>query len=211
VGSACDIGAVEEECPEDAADTDSDGWPDGCDNCPDDPNRGQTDVDMDGIGDLCDACPHDARNDIDADGLCAGEDNCPDRFNEMQEDTDLDLEGDACDCAPLDPDVRSPVDVEGLLADKVGESDIFMTWQPAVGADSYSITTGLLSNLEPNRYGVCLVEDLPQEQFEHAGPPPPGAAWTYLVKGISSACGPGSLGLGPGGSPRLNLEPGACP
>jgi hypothetical protein len=35
------------------ADRDSDGWADGCDNCPDTPNQDQADVDQNGIGDAC--------------------------------------------------------------------------------------------------------------------------------------------------------------
>lgn len=49
-------------------DTDADGWPDNCDNCPTVANVGQADVDHDGIGDLCECvCPHAA--DFDADGF----------------------------------------------------------------------------------------------------------------------------------------------
>jgi hypothetical protein len=44
------------------ADTDGDGVADTLDNCPQDPNPGQTDTDGDGAGDACD-------NDIDGDGL----------------------------------------------------------------------------------------------------------------------------------------------
>ena len=44
------------------ADTDGDGVADALDNCPQDPNPGQTDTDGDGVGDACD-------NDIDGDGL----------------------------------------------------------------------------------------------------------------------------------------------
>lgn len=46
VGSLCDM-----------FDTDSDGWGDICDNCPEDFNPEQQDYDGDGEGDVCDDCP----------------------------------------------------------------------------------------------------------------------------------------------------------
>ena len=211
MGGVCDIGAVEEDCFEGAPDTDSDGLPDGCDNCPDSFNPGQDDLDVDGIGDVCDACPDDQLNDFDGDGHCAGDDNCPKVFNDLQEDTDLDLAGDACDCAPLDGAVRRPAAVEGVRAEKRPDARILLTWQPPVGADVYSVTIGQLSDLAPDRYGVCLVQEVPEEVIEHAGSPAPGVGLTYLVKGISHECGVGSLGYRSHGSERVNLDPNACP
>lgn len=38
-------------------DSDQDGLPDACDNCPAAPNSTQTDTDRDGVGDACDNCP----------------------------------------------------------------------------------------------------------------------------------------------------------
>jgi len=68
-------------------DSDSDGIPDGDDNCvmynPD-----QTDMDSNGIGDACD--------DFDGDGVINFNDNCPEIPNE-QIDTDKDGIGDVCD------------------------------------------------------------------------------------------------------------------
>ena len=58
-------------------DADNDGWPDDCDNCPDDANADQADGDGDGVGDACD--------------------NCPDCRNPNQADADGDGVGDACD------------------------------------------------------------------------------------------------------------------
>jgi hypothetical protein len=39
------------------ADVDLDGWPNGCDNCPQTANPAQADADQDGVGDACDDCP----------------------------------------------------------------------------------------------------------------------------------------------------------
>ena len=40
-----------------SSDTDADGFPDLCDNCPAVPNANQMDTDQDGFGDVCDVCP----------------------------------------------------------------------------------------------------------------------------------------------------------
>jgi len=69
-----------------SADSDSDGIPDACDNCPDDENADQVDTDGDGLGDACDPCPSDEENDADGDGICDDADPCIDA-------EDLNLEG----------------------------------------------------------------------------------------------------------------------
>jgi hypothetical protein len=53
IGAGCDAGAYEynEDTP---SDTDGDGTPDACDNCPATPNADQKDMDSDGLGDACD-------------------------------------------------------------------------------------------------------------------------------------------------------------
>jgi hypothetical protein len=99
-------------------DSDSDGVPDLCDNCPSIPGA-QEDADGDGLGDPCDACPQDAENDSDGDGVCAtldpcpldalddadadgyctDDDNCPEVLNPDQADSDRDGRGDACQSA----------------------------------------------------------------------------------------------------------------
>jgi lysophospholipase L1-like esterase len=45
-----------------AIDSDGDGIPDACDNCPTVYNPDQSDADRDGLGDACDPCPSDPRN-----------------------------------------------------------------------------------------------------------------------------------------------------
>ncbi len=48
--------------PDLSVDSDGDGIPDACDNCPAVPNPDQADADHDGIGDACDPCPNDPLN-----------------------------------------------------------------------------------------------------------------------------------------------------
>jgi len=81
-------------------DADDDGWPDQCDNCPNDANQDQADSDGDEVGDACDNCVDDDNADqADADGDGVGDvcDNCPDDSNADQADSDDDGLGDACD------------------------------------------------------------------------------------------------------------------
>ncbi|MCP3870021.1 MAG: hypothetical protein GY703_18385 [Gammaproteobacteria bacterium] len=102
-------------------DSDGDGVPDICDNCPNKANRRQIDTDLDQRGDMCDGCINDPMNDTDSDGLCAevdpcpfdkdndsdsdnicgDRDNCPELANPDQSDQDSDRRGDACDLEPL--------------------------------------------------------------------------------------------------------------
>ena len=79
-------------------DTDKDGIPDKCDNCPDEYNPDQKDTDGDGIGDVCDPdCIKGEGPDRDKDGIPDACDNCPTKYNPDQKDTDGDGIGDACD------------------------------------------------------------------------------------------------------------------
>jgi hypothetical protein len=110
-------------CPgyDDTSDGDSDTVPDGCDNCPVDPNLDQADADGDTVGDACDGCPDDENKtspgicgcgvedvDLDDDGVMDCEDNCPFDANPTQFDGDGDGVGDACDGCPVDPGKIAP-------------------------------------------------------------------------------------------------------
>jgi len=89
----CDGNVVPDECD---PDNDSDGFVDGCDNCPSIPNADQTDTDGDGKGDVCDVCPLDNPDDFDGDGVCNSDDECPD-------DPDKSVMGD-CGCGNPETD-----------------------------------------------------------------------------------------------------------
>ena len=79
--------AVDQPC---VVDSDSDGVPDGTDNCRLTPNPDQADSDGDGIGDACEP-------DHDGDTVLDVSDNCPLVANPDQENADGDGQGDACD------------------------------------------------------------------------------------------------------------------
>jgi hypothetical protein len=125
-------------CAGTTADSDGDGQPDACDNCPTTINAGQNDTDGDGSGDVCDNCPAVANtNQLDADGDGSGDacdtctdtdgdgygnggfffqantcplDNCPHVASVNQGDADSDGFGDVCDSCPNDPLNDSDVD-----------------------------------------------------------------------------------------------------
>lgn len=122
--SDCDSNGVPDECE---PDSDSDGFIDSCDNCPQEPNAIQMNSDADVYGDACDNCPQIANPsqrdtnddgigdacdpDDDNDGVLDDDDNCPRTWNPGQEDTDGDGIGDACD--PDGPGVCCPGDMNG--------------------------------------------------------------------------------------------------
>jgi hypothetical protein len=101
-------------------DFDSDGVPDGQDNCPMVANPGQSDKDHDGVGDACD--------------------NCPLIPNVSQNDRDGDSVGDACDRSPF---------IAGdclLLFDSFHDPSQFaMHWQPLAqpGESTSQVVSGI--------------------------------------------------------------------
>ena len=101
---------------DDRIDSDSDGIPNACDDCPTDRNDDSDgdgscdsadlcptgddtlDTDLDGTPDACDACPDSALGDLDDDGVCDDEDLCP--LGDDTLDTDRDGVPDACEPSP---------------------------------------------------------------------------------------------------------------
>ncbi len=77
------------------------------------------DSDSDGIPDVCDECPNDPLNDPDEDGICNSTDNCPKRYNPAQNDSDNDGVGDLCCCqyrrGNVDFDVDNKTDIADLM------------------------------------------------------------------------------------------------
>jgi len=63
------------EGEDDTLDADADGFPDACDNCPNDPQPNQRDEDLDGYGMLCECDDVDAAVNPDAEEICDGIDN----------------------------------------------------------------------------------------------------------------------------------------
>ena len=105
-------------------DNDSDGWPNGLDNCPSVANFGQEDGDSDGVGDDCD--------------------NCPDLANPDQADADEDGVGNVCDDCPC-YDLET-VDADVTLCSQEGK----ITCEATVDSLSIDCSVPMLSGW--NRY-----------------------------------------------------------
>ena len=138
----CDLG-------DDNVDTDQDGTPDACDECPYDPEKttpgycncgfAETDSDGDGTPDCVDECDFDPDKveqgacgcgepdtDSDLDGIPDCNDNCPYVQNENQDNSDNDSYGDACDNCPTvynEDQLNSDTDSYGDACDNCPTTD----------------------------------------------------------------------------------------
>src|SRR5207249_1262651 len=85
-----------------------------------------------------------------------------------------------------------------------------LSWLPAVGADTYSITRGVLGSLGSSDLGTCLANGVRGTSFTDTTPAPAGSGFGYLVQAQNYDCGVGSLGFDSSEQPRANGNAGAC-
>ena len=136
-------------------------------------------------------------------------DVCPFVADAYQLDSDGDGSGDTCDCAPLDPTSRPPAETLGVTAGKPLPGVVRFDWPTAVASDSYSVTRALISDVAERAYGDC-VAPMQGNAYEDVDLPAPGTGFAYLVQGVNSRCGVGTLGAGKGGFERRNSDPDSC-
>jgi hypothetical protein len=137
-------------------------------------------------------------------------DLCPFVWSGDALDSDADGAEDACDCAPNDTAVRPPAEVHVDSADRPSFGVVRLGWAPAIAADAFAITKTLISGLDTHSYGSCSVPTQTETWYEDDELPPPGDGFAYLIQGVSTDCGMGTPGAGPGGLERYNLDPDAC-
>jgi hypothetical protein len=84
-------------------------------------------------------------------------------------------------------------------------------WPAAPAADTYSVARVLLSEIASTSYGDCVAPTQIANTYDDGEIPPAGNGFAYLIRGISSLCGNGTLGSGQDGLERRNLDPESCP
>ena len=151
---------------------------------------GVGDPSPDGIGDACDACPliNESSLDLDGDGLF-----------------------DDCDCAPSDPTARAPGEIVGVLVSRTAPDAARLIWPYSGLIDSYSVSRLLLSSLGYGESGECVASGIVGSSYTMGELPPAGDGFGYLVRGVDSVCGAGSLGADSRGALRADPGAGVCP
>jgi hypothetical protein len=126
------------------------------------------------------------------------------QHNGVSEGATLDSVSAVVDFGPL-------AEVGGVRLEPVpGASRI--SWAGVPGAETYSITRGLLSALSAGEYGPCLVPAVATPEYDDADEPSPGEGYAYLVQAANASCATvGGLGQDSGGELRINADPDACP
>lgn len=128
-------------------------------------------------------------------------------------DTDGDGLSDAADCDPTSADAWArPGEAGGLMLDQVAGpgSATRLQWQAPAAFGGVTVSYDVLRSDLPWYFGwgsvACLeTNDAADRQAIDAAPPAP--IWYYLVR-ASNACGEGSLGADPAGTPRPGVT---CP
>jgi Tol biopolymer transport system component len=175
------------------------------------------DPDGDGILHFCDSCPgvpnpdQATGPDFDMDGFTCIDDTCPWLATMDQTDSDADGAGDSCDCAPGDATARPPDEVAGVRAERLQDETLRLSWASAAGADLYAVSRSTLSLLSATQLGECVDAAISTTWFEDSQAPPMGDGYAYLVQGVDTVCGGGTLGPGSDWTERDNLDPLACP
>jgi hypothetical protein len=173
-------------CPVDpeGEDSDGDGIPDACDNCPLEINPSQDDLDADGVGDACD--------------------NCLSEPNTEQSDIDEDLEGDLCD---LNDGV---IYITFMVKDRVlwqGEIG-FDFWNAYQGDLDVLESSGVYTQAPGSNALADQNCDLIDTFWQGIGLPDPGKTAFFLVTGLNGGV-ESSLGTNSIGVERPNDNP--CP
>jgi glucose/arabinose dehydrogenase len=165
-------------------DSDADGIPNACDNCPLVANANQADTDNDLVGNACDDCPLD--------------------FNPSQTDIDHDGRGDACD---LDDGLIYVFLTSPVYREWQAESG-YTSWNAYRGSLSLLRATGEYT--QPPGSSNLYARDcgLTDPYFFDDTLPISGQGWFTLITGVTNAV-ESSLGTNGLGVPRANTNP--CP
>lgn len=75
------------------------------------------------------------------------------------------------------------------------------------GADVYAVSRARIPKLSSSLLGRCLDSNLGQSWIDDPQTPPVGDGYAYLIQGVDTVCGGGTLGTGSGGAERNNLAP----
>ena len=97
------------------------------------------------------------------------------------------------------------------MAHKPTAGTVRLLWNAAEGADAHAVSRAMISRLSTNQLGQCIESTLSQSSFDDAETPPARDGFAYLIQGVDTVCGGGTLGSGADEAERSNLDTQACP